>query len=292
MRLIPEKINTSCQELNHAWDLYSKEIIDKPNVLIPDTENDLNWHAFLGHSLDMQGFRAAEFVGVDAMSKSAKNFKSLRARNIGVRGLGSLWEIEAIREHLLHNTKGKPITTTYDILRNNGGKVGSSLAEAFEQFPMRKGHWCIRGFLQNSSALKDTDYLFRRWLGQKCKILGSQEFPPCDFRLKVQGKQMSIEDALCKELEKAFYMVGPEISPYMLCDWQMWLWRNERTEAFDNFKLDSFHSEFCQKVNSLGKTSLPTDKQGFIKWWHSYYPTLPPRLANECIWLYLEHGHF
>ena len=34
------------------------------HVLIPDAEDDLNWHAFLGHSIDMQGFRAAEFVGI------------------------------------------------------------------------------------------------------------------------------------------------------------------------------------------------------------------------------------
>jgi hypothetical protein len=287
--MIPEVIATNCEELNKAWVLYSKEIIGRTDVLIADTEDDLNWHAFLGHSLDMQGFRAAEFAGVDTMSRPVKEFKPLRVRNIGVAELGTLWEIDAIRNHLLHGARGTPITTTYDVLRAAGGEKGDSLAEAFEQFPMRKGHWCIRGLLQNSAVLKEYGYSFRTWLAEQGRTLGASHFPPVDFRLLVEDGSISIENALCKKLEKTFYMVGPEISPYMLCDWQMWLWKNGKTGVFDNFKLDSFHTDFVNTVNTKYGNIIPSDKKGFITWWHRQYPTLPPRLANECIWLYVEH---
>lgn len=290
MHTVPEVLTTNCEELNKAWELYSKEIIDRTAVLISDAEDDLNWHAFLGHSLDMQGFRAAEFAGVDTISKPAKDFKSLKIRGIGVTELGKLWEIDAVRSHLLHKARGTPVITTYEVLRAAGGETGNSLAEAFEQFPMRKGHWCVRALLQNSAVLKEYGYSFRTWLAEQSRIFGATEFPPSDFRLSVQGGSISLENALCTKLEKTFYMVGPEISPYMLCDWQMWLWKNEKTAVFDNFKLDSFHADFVEKVNSHSGTILPIDKQGFTQWWHGYYPTLPPRLANECIWLYVEHG--
>ncbi|TFG48489.1 MAG: hypothetical protein E4H40_04610, partial [Candidatus Brocadiia bacterium] len=114
MRTIPTEIETGCKELNDAWAKYAKEVIDMPNVLIPDTEDDLNWHAFLGHSIDMQGFRAAEFAGVDKLSKPVDGFKSLKQRGIGVAELGSLWEVEDIRNHLLYKTKGTDIRSTYD----------------------------------------------------------------------------------------------------------------------------------------------------------------------------------
>lgn len=107
----------------------------------------MNWHAFLGHSIDMQGFRAAEFAGVDELSKPAPRFKHLKQGGIGVAELGKLWEVKAIRNHLLYKTQGTRITTTYEILKAEGGKIGRSLAEAFESFPFRKGHRCVRDYL-------------------------------------------------------------------------------------------------------------------------------------------------
>jgi hypothetical protein len=65
MRSTPDRIDTGCGPLDDLWSRYAAAILERPGILIPDTEEDLNWHAFLGHSLDMQGFRAAEFVGVD-----------------------------------------------------------------------------------------------------------------------------------------------------------------------------------------------------------------------------------
>ena len=45
-----------------------------------------------------------------------------------------------------------------------------------------------------------------------------------------------------------------------------------------NFKLDSFHETF---VNRFGRGVIPTDQDGFARWWLALYPDLPPRLPNE-----------
>jgi len=291
MRSIPTEIKTACWELDYAWTTYSQVIFDKSDILIQDTEADLNWHAFLGHSIDMQGFRAAEFAGVDELSKSVDGFRSLKQRGIGVKELGKLWEIKPIRNHLLAGTQGTGIESSYKVLRTEGGEIGGSLVEAFETFPFRKGHKYIRALLQNSSQLKKYNYSFRQWLEQQCYMFGVTSFPPSNFRQIVHVTK-SVEDMLCERLQATFFMVGPEMAPYMLCDWQLWLWREERTELFETFKLDSFHAEFVEQVNAKHGLMVPSEKQSFTNWWHGYYPTLPPRLANECIWLYMEDGLF
>src|SRR5271157_1615739 len=85
---------------------------------------------------------------------------------------------------------------------------------------------------------------------------------------------------------QTYYMVGPAMSAYMLCDWQLWLWREGLTAVFANFKLDSFHEVFVKK---FGKGAIPADEKGFAHWWHVLLPDLPPQLANECIWLAVEN---
>jgi len=82
-------------------------------------------------------------------------------------------------------------------------------------------------------------------------------------------------------------MVGPALSAYMLCDWQLWLWNEGLTEVFAMYKQDSFHEEF---VRRYGRDVIPSDRESFTAWWFSEHPDLPPRLANECIWLAMEHG--
>jgi hypothetical protein len=288
MRTIPAEIKTGCHELDNAWAAYSQVIMCKSEILIPDNDDDLNWHAFLGHSIDMQGFRAAEFAGVDEVSKPAKEFKPLNKRGIGIAELGKLWEIEGIQNHLLYKTKGTDITTTYEVLTAEGGEIGHSLAEAFKNFPFRKGHKYVRALLQNSAQLKEHGYSFRCWLEHQCHILGVESFPPADFRQRVRQTGKTIEGTLCTILEDTFYMVGPEMAPYMLCDWQLWLWKEEKTKVFDTFKLDSFHAQFVELVNARNGFVIPSDKQRFTEWWHGHYPYLPPRLANECIWLYVD----
>ncbi len=79
---------------------------------------------------------------------------------------------------------------------------------------------------------------------------------------------------------------GPAMSAYMLCDWQLWLWREGLTAVFANFKLDSFYEAF---VKRFGRGVIPADEERFAHWWHGLLPDLPPRLANECIWLAVEN---
>jgi hypothetical protein len=266
---------------------YASKILDRPGVLIPDTDEDLTWHAFLGHSIDMQGFRAAEFAGVDPLTRPGPKYIPLRERSIGVPELATLWDNSAIQQHLRTSTRGTPIRTTLDVLRAAGGSLGESLAEAFEWFPWRKGHWSVRALLQNSSVLKNHDYSFRAWLRHECVQLGVVEFPPPDFRRNVvlSGAEMTLERALRARLERTFYMVGPALAAYMIADWQLWLWREGLTAVFANFKLDSFHDVFIKRY---GRGVVPADEIGFTQWWFGLYPDLPPRLPNECIWLGIE----
>ncbi|QDV36919.1 hypothetical protein [Tautonia plasticadhaerens] len=286
-RSLPPEISTGCPELDRAWASYATMILDRSQILISDTDDDLTWHAFLAHSLDMQGFRAAEFAGIDPLTRVAPEFVPLKARGIGVPELASLWDVPDIRQHLLSGVGGLPLEATLGVLRDHGGAVGSSLAEAFDHFPWRKFHWSARALLQNSSALKPFDHSFRRWLAHECDDLGVSQFPPGDFRRGVTqaGAVLPLERALRMRLERTFYMVGPAMSAYMLCDWQLWLWREGRTAVFANFKLDSFHEAFVKK---FGRGVIPADEAGFARWWLGLFPELPPRLANECIWLAVE----
>jgi hypothetical protein len=284
---LPPEILTGCPELDLAWKTYATMILHRSQILIPDTDDDLTWHAFLGHSIDMQGFRAAEFVGVDLLTRKAPKFVPLKARGLGVPQLAALWEIPEIKSHLLRGIKGVPLGDTLDVLRSHGGGVGVSLAEAFEHFPWRKFHWSVRALLQNSAVLKPFAFSFRRWLENEYALLGVRQFPPANFRHAVTlgGAAIPLERALRDRLQKTFYKVGPAMSAYMLCDWQLWLWREGRTAVFATFKLDSFHEAFVKK---FGRGVIPADEDGFARWWHGLFPELPPRLANECIWLAVE----
>ena len=286
-RSLPSTISTGCPELDLAWQTYVTMILNRSQILIPDTDEDLTWHAFLGHSIDMQGFRAAEFAGVDLLTRNAPKFMPLKTRGIGVPELAGLWEVPDIRQHLLWQNKDAPLAETLGVLRTHGGEIGVSLAEAFEYFPWRKFHWSVRALLQNSAVLKPFEFSFRRYLQYECERLGVQEFPPTNFRRAVtfEGTRIALERALRKRLEQTFYMVGPPMSAYMLCDWQLWLWRESLTAVFANFKLDSFHEAFVKK---FGTGAIPADEEGFAHWWHDLLPDLPPRLANECIWLAIE----
>ena len=72
--MLPSEISTGCFELDLAWKTYAAMILHRSHIPIRDSEDELNWHAFLGHSIDMQGFRAAEFAGVDPLTKSSREF--------------------------------------------------------------------------------------------------------------------------------------------------------------------------------------------------------------------------
>jgi hypothetical protein len=258
---VPPTISTGCPELDLAWATYALMILGRSQIPIPDTDDDLTWHAFLGHSIDMQGFRAAEFVGVDPLTRDAPRFVPLKKRHIGVPELASLWEIPQIQRHLKTLSQGSPLEPTLEVLRHHGGALGSSLAEAFNDFPWRKFHWSVRALIQNSAVLKAFDFSFRRWLAHECSRLAVPSFPPVDFRHAVthEGASTTIERALRARLMQTFYMVGPAMSAYMLCDWQLGLWRDGRTAVFATFKLDVFHEAFVKK---FGRGLIPADEAG------------------------------
>lgn len=288
-RSLPVEITTGCPELDLVWREYAGRILSRPGILIPDTEDDLNWHAFLGHSIDMQGFRAAEFAGVDDLTRSAPNFVSLRDRGLGVEALATLWSVPAIQHYLLANLRGIPLTTTLEVLEREGGDAGASLADAYRWFPWRKFHWSVRALLENSAVLGRYDFSFRNWLERTCGELVAGPFPPPDFTVEVavDGRSSSLEKAIRTKLQQTFYMVGPALAPYMICDWQLWLWSQGRTTTFATFKLDSFHEQFVAKY---GRGVVPTSEDGFTDWWWALYPDVPPRIANECVWLGIEEG--
>jgi hypothetical protein len=266
-------------------------LLAQPGLLIADTDEDLSLHAFLGHSVDMQGFRAGEFVGVDP-SPPSRDFVSLRAREIGVKELADLWNVNGIREHLQDVTTGRQsasVETTYNALMKHGGRIGKSLAEALQSFRRRKQNRIVRALLQNSDVLRECGYSFRSWLVSECAQLGLVEFPPRDFRREIRfdGRSVSLERALRLRLAQTFYLVGVTMAPYIICDWQLWLWNDGKTALFDSFKLDDFHEQF---VNKYGRDTVPLKEPAFISWWYQQEGCewLPPRLANECIWLGME----
>ena len=135
--------------------------------------------------------------------------------------------------------------------------------------------------------LADHGYSFRSWLQHQSSDLGVTTFPPLDFRAIVHTSKgdLTLEQVLRHRLEQTFYRVGPALSAYMLSDWQLWLWQHARTGVFATFKLESFHETF---IGRFGQGAIPRDEIGFANWWLDLYPDLPPRLANECIWLAIE----
>src|SRR5262249_21130635 len=116
-RSVPAVIQTGCPELDLAWKTSASMILNRSQILIPDTDADLTWHAFLGHSIDMQGFRAAEFTGVDPLTRTAPRFVSLKARGIGVPELASLWGVPEIQRQLLKGTSGVPLEASLKVVR-------------------------------------------------------------------------------------------------------------------------------------------------------------------------------
>jgi hypothetical protein len=253
-------------------------------VIIPDTDQELNWHAFLAHSLDMQGFRADWFVGRQP-DPNRPCFRTLWDRRLGVPELAALWDSEAIRVGLgdLHRHGVRTVEDAARLLDTEGGEHGRGLAEALRTFHTRKNIRTVRAYLQNSHKLKDYRLSFRQYLAAKVSSLtGSDVFPPRDFMAPVRwgDTPVTLESALARCLERDFYMVGPEIAAYMLCDWMLGLWRTGKTGMFESIKWDSRNTEFFERCGQQVKT-----KEAFLSWFTTQSFDFPPRVANEAIWL-------
>jgi hypothetical protein len=300
-RAIPKQIKSGCPELDLVW----RECITvaiRDAVSIPDTEDGLNWHAFLGHAFDLQGSRAGEFVGVDKPPKPRPSFTPLKDRGLGIATLAGLWKVKQIQDHLREVTgrgHSQSVATTRLTLERYGGEPGRSFAEALETFGRIRQNKFIRAFLENCSRLEETGYSFREWLQRRCKQLGTAPFPPHDFSqpVNVKGRLMALEYALRQELLSEFWNVGPALAAYMLSDWQLGLWKDGKTNVFRSFKVDSRHKGFVKAFGGSAIPSAPPDdrqaEEVFADWWlrlclKSGHPDLPPRLANECIWLGIE----
>jgi hypothetical protein len=287
MRTLPSVIATGCPELDQAWAAYSSLILHRSQIFIPDTHEDLNWHAFLGHGIDIPGFRGGEFVGVDPLTRKSPKFVSLKQRGIGVPQLAALWEIPDIAGRLWPAKSRTPMRAALNELRLLGGESGASLADAFEHFPGAKSFSSLRNLLQNAALLKRHAYSFRRWLEVECAELGVVSFPPSDFQQPVVlfDKNLPLESALRIRLGMAFYL-RPAIAAAMICDWQLWLWREGQTSVFSTFVFDSRQEEFIIK---FGRGGFPANESGFTRWWLGLFSKLPPRLASECICLAIEN---
>jgi len=295
-RTLPVEISTGCAELDLAWRAYAPGILDRLGTLVPDTEEDLNWRGFLGGSVFMDNFRAAEFVGVTPLTRRTPSFVSLRQRGLGVAELSAIWrDVGSIL--WLAKTR-TPVRRIVEILQTDGGLAGQSLAEALEHFPHRKSVLDIQGLLWNANKLKNHGHSFRRWLEARCADLGVSDFPPVDFRqpvtvivryqsVAVLEERMPLEWALRSLLQLRFYYVGPEMSARVIGDWMLWLWRAKRAEVFAAFEFNAIHEAFLKR---FGNGVVPVEEIGFARWWLDIFPEIPPRLASECIRLAVEEN--
>ncbi len=271
-----------------ACDRFVHRIVDPDGgIIIPDTDEEMNWHAFLAHSLDMQGFRADWFVGRWPNAQWS-DFRTLHQRGLGVTELASLWEIGPIRHALEHPGDAglKTVDDALCVLRQHGGTIGTSLAEALQTARMRKNIRTIRAYLQNSHFLRAHGFSFRRHLEcRTSELLPGAPFPPTDVMRPVRwgGEEVSLEQALARCLERDFHLVGPEIAAYMLCDWLLGLWHRKRIPWFESCKWDSRNAEYFAHHGTQIRS-----KADFLAWCREQQLPYPPRVVNEAVWLWTE----
>ncbi len=287
VRTLPRVISTGCPELELAWRTYAPTILQRSEILIADSHEDLNWYGFLGRSVFRDNFRAAEFVGVAPLTKHAAKFIPLRERGLGVAELSAIWDY--VGSILWLARTRTPIKRILESLRTEGGPAGPSFAEALEHFPHRKSVLDIQWLLWNANKLKRYEHSFRRWLEAECSELGIRGFPPADFCQPVMllERQMPLEWALRARLQLQFGLVDQAMSASLISDWQLWLWRAGLTKTFATFALDQAHEAF---LKNFARGVIPRDEVGFARWWLGLFPEIPPRLANACIRLAVERN--
>jgi hypothetical protein len=261
---------------------YAEKIVTKESVPIPDEEEALNWHAFLGHSQDMQGFDAGKFSGADPWSKKG-NWRSLKERNLSVTLLSQLWAIEPIHDSL--TAPKSSLAERLEAISRHGQKPGFEFVEAWRGFKgrARKTKAILRAYLDNPHRLKPYGHSFRNYLERLfstiCPHVG---FPPRHF-------QSGDEARIVQRIDLDFYNVGPAMASYMICDWLLYLWRKGTLDWFETFKCDSRHMAFAEKYGNPYRT-----QREFVKFVQAVQEgcgkKYPPRVVNEAIWLDAERG--
>jgi hypothetical protein len=264
------------------------------DVLIPDDEDELNWHAFLGHH-DFYHFRGDQFVLYGRGS-----FVPLRRRQppVGIEFLATAWH--QLERWNPEGASGKSLLRRYRWRKGNPHhklNLRSDLAAGGEESRTFLALWgefssgipySYAYMLFDSAVLVDRfASSFRAYLQRTCERLVSRDsdfgvFPRLRWRRAVQrggAGPASLEDALAVEITEDF-AVGPEVARYLFSHWQLALWEQDHSAMFSGYKHDENATNFGTKYGWYD------DRRGFLDLCYRLRPDLPPCLINECIWLH------
>ena len=283
-------------QLNHLLSVHESDALSA-DVLIPDDDEELTWHSFLGHH-DFWRFRGDLFF-----LHGRGEFVALRERtpSLGVDFLATAWrQIEASNPEEL---RGRALLARYEWRRTSDHKenLRSDLAAGGNESQQYLALW--DGFrsglplwyawiLFNASALAQSfSSSFRTYLALTCEHLtrgrtdlGS--FPKLNWRATLpdeRGSEVSLEDALARRITRDF-AVGVEVARYLFCDWLLALWHDGDSMLFDSYKHDA-------NAENFGKAhGWYRNRRQFLDLCHELRPDLPPRVINECIWLHQNQG--
>jgi hypothetical protein len=268
------------------------------DVLISDTDDDLNWHAFLGHH-DFWRFRGDLFF-----LHGRGSFVPLRRRSrpLGIDFLATAWhQLERVNpenrsgKNLLHRYRWSKANAAHKLnLQSDlsaGGAESQEYLTCWREFGGGVPHWYAY-ILFDAAVLADRfSSSFRTYLERTCSGIASGHadlgsFPKMNWRAPVhydRGEAVSFEEALAKQIT-ADFAVGDEVARYLFCDWLLALWQDDHTALFDTFKHDENAVNFGKAHSWYG------DRSEFLGLCHQLRPDLPPRVINECIWLHQNQG--
>jgi hypothetical protein len=264
------------------------------DVLIPDNEHELNWHAFLGHH-DFHHFRGDQFVLYGRGS-----FAPLRKRNppIGISYLAAAWH--QLEECNPDGTRGKELLGRYRWRKQNpdskdnlrldltiGGSESRGVLALWDEFG--SGIPYAYAYLLFDSAVLASRFSlsFRSYLQQTtARLTGGDStfglFPKLTWERCIRygpAAWTPLEEALAGEITRDF-AVGIEVAHYLFSHWLLGFWYEDRSAMFNSYKHDE------NAVNFGEKCRWYTDRGGFLDFCYRLRPDLPPCVINECIWLH------
>jgi len=263
------------------------------SVLIPDLDEEINWHSFLGHH-DFFRFRGDKFF-----LEGRGTFVPLRGRTppLGISFLATAWhQLERANPQGL---RGKALLARYrwrsdpahkQNLRADlagGGDESREYLAIWDSFRNGIPLWYAY-ILHDAAVLADRfSSSFRRYLERACKELAAGHpdigaFPQLHWKETVgqnRGRDASLEDALASRITEDF-AVGDEVARYLFCDWLLAFWHADHAVMFDSFK----HDENARKFGEA--RGWFRSRREFLDICHQLRPALPPRVINECIWIH------